>query len=314
MIQASPAISICIPAYKRVDSLKRLLASIAIQTFKDFEVVITDDSPDDSVQILAGTFKEKFPLKYFKNNAVLGTPANWNASIDQASGEWIKIMHDDDWFAHEDSLAAFAAKMNDTDKFIFCDYQSIDEENKVQKKSFISNAWKKRITHEPYTLYAKNMIGPPSATLIHKSIMEKFDTQLKWLVDIDFYISILSKEKKMIHINEPLICIGLSASQVTNACFLNPKVELPEGLRMLEKNGLNKLKNIWVYDAWWRLFRNMHIQHEAELEKYVTRKWPLVLVSILKDQKKYAPVLLKNGVISKSLMYLSFKKNAPGIY
>ncbi len=313
MKNAKPAITICIPAYKRMHSLQRLLESIATQTFKDFEVVITDDSPDDSVQKMVDTFKEKFPLKYFKNTIVLGTPANWNACIDKASGEWIKIMHDDDWFANKNSLATFAARMNDSKKFIFCDYQSIDEENKVAKKSAISNSWKAKITAEPYTLYAKNMIGPPSVTLIHKSIMERFDEQLKWLVDVDFYISVLSKEKKINHINEPLICIGLSDSQVTNACFLNPLVELPEGLHMLEKNGLQKLKNIWVYDAWWRLFRNMQIKNEAELEQYVPRKWPTVLVSMLNDQKKYPSGLLKNGFSSKAAMFLSFKKNTPAI-
>ena len=36
-------ISICIPAYKHPDFLKRLLDSISIQSFKNFEVIISDD-------------------------------------------------------------------------------------------------------------------------------------------------------------------------------------------------------------------------------------------------------------------------------
>ena len=48
----SPLISICIPAYKRIDYLQKLLDSISIQTFKDYEVIVTDDSPDESVEIL----------------------------------------------------------------------------------------------------------------------------------------------------------------------------------------------------------------------------------------------------------------------
>ena len=69
------------------------------------------------------------------------------------------------------------------------------------------------------------------------------------------------------------------------------------------------MKNIWVYDAWWRLFRNLHIQNEAELEQYVPLKWPPVFVSMLNDQRKYAPSLLKNGFFSKAVMFISFKKN-----
>jgi len=48
----SSEISICIPAYKNVGFLERLLHSISIQSFADYEVVITDDSPDDSVKNL----------------------------------------------------------------------------------------------------------------------------------------------------------------------------------------------------------------------------------------------------------------------
>ena len=46
----TPLISICIPAYKRAAFIKRLLDSIAIQSFQDYEVVITDDSPGDDVE------------------------------------------------------------------------------------------------------------------------------------------------------------------------------------------------------------------------------------------------------------------------
>ena len=45
-----PFISICIPAYKNTTYVGRLLDSISEQTFTDYEVVVTDDSPDDSVK------------------------------------------------------------------------------------------------------------------------------------------------------------------------------------------------------------------------------------------------------------------------
>jgi len=100
----NPFISICIPTYKRIQYLKRLLNSIAIQNFKDFEVIITDDSPSGDVNDLCDRYKNKIQINYYKNPAPLGTPENWNESIRHAKGEWIKLMHDDDWFANEDSL------------------------------------------------------------------------------------------------------------------------------------------------------------------------------------------------------------------
>jgi len=107
----APLISICIPAYKRVAYLQRLLESIAAQTFSGFEIILTDDSPDDSVANLIKNYSS-LNIKYFKNEAALGTPANWNCGIAKASGEWIKLMHDDDWFASPHSLQQFADAAN----------------------------------------------------------------------------------------------------------------------------------------------------------------------------------------------------------
>ena len=101
-------ISICIPAYSRVAFLQRLLASIAVQTFKDFEVIITDDSPGSDVQEVCSRYADAFPLIYYKNEPALGTPENWNEGIRRASGKWIKLMHDDDWFATPGALQQFA--------------------------------------------------------------------------------------------------------------------------------------------------------------------------------------------------------------
>ncbi|HVG40418.1 MAG TPA: glycosyltransferase family 2 protein, partial [Chitinophagaceae bacterium] len=111
-------ISICIPAYKRPENIARLLQSISIQTCKNYEIIITDDSPDDSLIKVLQKYSH-LPIQYYKNETALGTPANWNYGISKASGEWIKLMHDDDWFSSEKSLQHFADHTADKKKFIF---------------------------------------------------------------------------------------------------------------------------------------------------------------------------------------------------
>ena len=103
----SPLISICIPAYKNIEHLERLLNSISKQIFKNFEVVITDDTPDDSVSQFVAQSNFEFALTYFKNYKSLGTPENWNEAVRKSSGEYIKLMHNDDWFASPDALSEF---------------------------------------------------------------------------------------------------------------------------------------------------------------------------------------------------------------
>ena len=215
----APLISICIPAYKRTNYVKRLLDSIAEQTFTDFEVILSDDSDDDSVEQLSQQYIKNFSLAYHRNKPSLGTPANWNFGISRAHGEWIKLMHDDDWFATPDSLLQFANATSFKKKFIFSAYTNYFEGKTTTESVKLTNFWKQNIKKDAAVLIAKNVIGPPSVTMVHKTITEKYDERLKWRVDTDFYERILRQENEFFYIDETLICVGISESQVTQSCL-----------------------------------------------------------------------------------------------
>jgi len=304
-----PLISICIPAYKRVHYLQRLLDSISIQSFKDFEVIITDDSPDDSVEKLIAPYQQKFTILYYHNSQAKGTPANWNEGISRAGGEWIKLIHDDDWFAQPDSLAIFAEHTKAGKKFIFSAYANRANIDAAEEIKHLQPSWKQRIIKEPMTLLAYNVVGPPSVTLIHKSIKEKYDEQMKWRVDMDFYVRLLLQQQEYTYIDERLIYVGISDTQVTNYCFQNPSVELPEGYLLLKKYGANRLKNIWVYDAWWRLLRNMNINTPQQLLQYEPNPWPAVITNMVLHLNRIPSLILKAGIFSKTAMAISYLFN-----
>ena len=71
----NPKVSICIPAYKQLAILRKVLDSILIQSFENYEVIISDDSPDYGVELLIGEFDFKGRLKYSRNQTALGSPA-----------------------------------------------------------------------------------------------------------------------------------------------------------------------------------------------------------------------------------------------
>jgi glycosyltransferase involved in cell wall biosynthesis len=302
-------ISICIPAYKRIDYLKRLLCSIEIQKFKDYEVIISDDSNDHSVEELLKNFNGRFEIKYFKNEKALGTPANWNHAISKATGEWIKLMHDDDWFDNEHSLEKFALATKTNKKFIFSAYSNKTEITNNTEMMFFNENLKTNILKNPLLLLAKNSIGPPSVTLFHNSIKDTYDEGLKWRVDIEYYIRNISKGIDFVYINEPLINVGVSESQVTNYCLNVPSVEIPEIYILLSKYGTSPLKNIMVYDAYWRILRNTNTNSKSKLESFGQTEWPAVILSMVELQTKFNQSTLRNGVISKTLMGISYIYN-----
>ena len=305
-----PLISICIPAYKRTDFLKRLLDSISIQSFREFEVIITDDSPNDELASLRATYDKKFDLKYFRNLKPLGTPENWNEAIRKASGKWIKLMHDDDWFSDAHSLQYFVDAINSQPgkTFIFSAYRKVFlDEGRMEEVSI--NTFRYRLLHKnPFTLIASNVIGPPSV-VIHRNDQHFFyDKNLKWLVDIDFYISNLQNGNGQIYyIDKILVDIGMNAEQVTKESFRVNKVEIPEHFYLLKKMGTKQLTSIYVYDAWWRLMRNLRIRKLGDLhESGYSGELPLSIRKMIGFQSKIPLACLNMRFLSKFFMALSF--------
>jgi len=310
-----PYISICIPAYKRTEFLKRLLDSIAIQKFRDFEVIISDDSPGDEVKSMADHFSEHLPaLIYHRNTIPLGTPANWNEATRHGRGEWIKIMHDDDWFCGPDSLTKFAEAARKTgDNFVFSSYFDVYLSKNKRKRIMPPTFRFRMLQKEPAILISKNIIGPPSVVMCKNDGNHRYDTRLKWLVDIDMYICRLQQDK-IVYLPEPLINVGIGEDQVTSFVHGVPEVEVPEHFYFLKKHGVKQLKNILVYDAWWRFVRNFRLFSKAIIENYgYSGSVHPVILSMISWQKRMPGALLRNGLFSKSAMFLHFVTHKKGL-
>ena len=88
-----------------------------------------------------------------------------------------------------------------------------------------------------------------------------------------------------------------------------PKIEIPEGFILLDKYGTTPLKNIIVFDAWWRIIRKCQIRSENDLTQFGNTHWPSTILEIISFQSKFSSATLKNGFISKILMTVSYIKN-----
>ena len=301
-------ISICIPAFKRPAFLRRLLDSIVLQSFRNFEVIVTDDSPGKEVERLCEEYSSKIAIRYHGNLPPLGTPENWNAALDMARGTWIKIMHDDDWFCDEHSLQSFktAIDNNPQCEFFFAAYNNISLHAHLVQPIFLNGFRNRMLKINPNTLFSRNIIGPPSV-VIHKSNNDlRYDRNMKWLVDIDFYIRFLHCST-WVYINKPLINVGIGEEQVTRDCFRQRPIEIPENFYLLNKVSISALRNIIVYDAWWRLMRNLEIRKKEEItESGYAGIIPPVILSMVSWQSKLPGFILNTGILSKAIMLVHY--------
>lgn len=263
-----PKVSICIPCYKQTKYLKLCLDSVMAQSFKDHEVIITDDTPDDSVKEFVSQYKIQ-DLHYFKNPTSLGTPGNWNAAISKAKGKYIKVMHHDDFFLKPDSLQKFveAAEKNNSG-FVFCNtevWYTSDDSKRVSSPNAIQL---ERIKKDPSFLFFRNKIGAPSATMFLRDGL-LFDENLKWLVDVDLYINYL-KNSSLTYINETLVCTAHETpGQVTQSVQNDKTIQIKEHVHVFSKliDGI-KDKSKWI-SFFGYLFRDHQVNSLEELEKII---------------------------------------------
>lgn len=247
-----PKVSICIPAYKQTKYLQKTLELIKQQTFQDYEIVLTDDSPNDAVENLIKSFDFHDKLRYFKNPKTLGSPENWNEAIRHATGEYIKILHHDDWFTSKNSLAEFVKMLDnhsDAD-FGFCSsvvQYAKDGRTRIHK---ISSEQLALIRVEPTSLFYES-IGSPSATIYRRKINKYFDKNLKWAVDFDFYISVLYKNSNFAFHPQPLIVnITEAEHNITNDCVYHKEADIFEYFYVFNKiRGIIPIKRMKKYIA-----------------------------------------------------------------
>jgi glycosyltransferase involved in cell wall biosynthesis len=91
-------VSIVITTYRRPVQLLEALQSCLDQTYPPYEIIIGDDSPDDlsmeAIQKMSG--QTDLAIRYIKNEPALKQAMNVNMLFNQAKGDYVLLLHDDD--------------------------------------------------------------------------------------------------------------------------------------------------------------------------------------------------------------------------
>jgi glycosyltransferase involved in cell wall biosynthesis len=232
-----PKISICIPTYNGEDYLNDALDSINAQSFRDFEVVASDDASTDNTLKILEDFKSKadFPVYIYKHQPK-GIGANWNNTIKHANGEFIKFLFQDDVllpdclekmhsaFDNFKNIGLVACKrifiinldeVDDEQEKWLKTYQDLQQQfNQSNQDIMLTKSIFKRSDFKSSPL---NKIGEPSVVMFRKSIVKKvglFDLRLKQILDYVYWYKIL-KYKPILILNEPLVKFRIHRNQET---------------------------------------------------------------------------------------------------
>lgn len=93
---AQPLVTAYIPTRNRVDSLERAIISLLDQTWESIEIIVVDDASEDATHDLLKKFSAEHSIRFIRNNQSLGAAACRNLAIQQATGEFVSGLDDDD--------------------------------------------------------------------------------------------------------------------------------------------------------------------------------------------------------------------------
>ncbi len=254
----SPLVSICIPTYNGASYLEETIECAINQTYKNIEIVITDDnSSDETVAICTSYAQKDNRIKFFQNKTNLGLKKNWCEVIDKTSeqSEWIKFLFQDDLMDLSTVEKMVSASISENVNFVFCDREyffdnDVDRNtriaySKVPKTGKIFNTSKKYSPKEASNLITKfffqNCLGEPPCIMFSKAKYKHSDFPSEFIQLID-YVFVLEKilSDNFYFINEKLIKFRVHNTSQSNKNTTNNNLK--------DKKKFNKFIHVHYYE------------------------------------------------------------------
>lgn len=228
-----PKISICVPTYEMnglgVPFLQELLQTIQQQTYKNYEIIISDQSINDNIKDMIESNFSSEPITYLKvpDSIKRNASCNSNFAFEHATGDIIKPLFQDDFFFRRDCLEKIAESNTNWGACGFIH----------------TNAMHSHFYNYQTPIYAedtpigRNKIGCPSVIFFKKELGIRFDEELIWLMDCELYYRLYKIDKPAI-LNESYVAIRIWNS-VTKS--INDSVKFKEADYVRSKYNLEFL-------------------------------------------------------------------------
>jgi len=206
------SISVVLTAYNRASELRATLDDILSQTYREFELIICDDSSTDNTSEVCCRYqREDGRIRYIRNKTNLGMPKNLNLGVRAARGRYIANLHDGHRY-HPRLLEIWSAALDayPSCAFVFNSYVSLDEHGKeariwreplpprVSGHYFLESVFFKRWRFD----------SPVYGTVMaRRSAYEEvglFDERFSYYADVDMWLR-LAERYDVAYVCEPLI-------------------------------------------------------------------------------------------------------------
>ena len=189
-------ISVAMPTHDRGSNgglwLSEIFDTLKSQTFKDFSIVISDQSKNNIIYDTCERYRDYLDIKYVQCEGT-NPCKNINTAIKNCSSEIIKIMFSDDLICSDNYLERVFEEFENSDKKWLV--SSCNHTDGVNFYKDFNPKWNENIL-------TTNTISSPSVCSVLKKYVEKFDENVRMLLDTDFYYRMYYLHGEPIYLND----------------------------------------------------------------------------------------------------------------
>ena len=241
-------VSVLLPAYHTA-FFPIAFRSALEQTYKNLEVIVSDDSPNDDTERLVTACGDP-RVSYVRNTPALGSRNNYLACFARAQGEYIKFLNDDDYLAPNCVERMVAVLDQCPQVALVTSYrQQVDAEGKplpdrpftapltrgdmIIDGTAIMDVLMRRLT---------NFIGEPTTTLFRRTqadaepdFMSLGGTAVHWNVDVAIWAHLL-QVGALAYLREPLSFFRRHPGQEQHQ----------SGVDVLNRTAWTQIRELWA--------------------------------------------------------------------
>ena len=132
----SPKVSIGLPVFNGQKYLKKTINSILVQTYKNFELIISDNLSNDQTKEICKLYEKKEKrIRYVRQKKHISVIENFKSTLNFAQGEYFMWIAADDVLSEKNYIKNLLKKLNNKIDYIFPDVDTVNDKDEIIRKN-----------------------------------------------------------------------------------------------------------------------------------------------------------------------------------
>ncbi len=302
-----PEISIVLPTYNGSKYIRASIESCLNQTFKDFELIIVNDSSTDSTPEIIKQYAAKDNrIKVIHNEKNLRLPLSLNKGFEAAGGKYFTWTSDDNYYAPFALQVMYDELQSKPEvDLTYTNYTLIDDEGKVTGTRTFNNIYQS----------FQRWLGC-GACFLYKSVvhfeLKGYNPSFFLIEDYDFFVraftrfkfSYINRYDTYFYREHAASLTGNFASSVNDISKIAVERQIPELVKVLSNKEVALLyRKFAVFSAVQKNDAKKSVYFMGKLAD-VSKRQLLLTVAYIPLKKTWDTFSVSVGVLAKSLRLL----------